>query len=196
LAYHSYFNSIQNSIVQKYLGMIKIGSLKHAPIISNLLTEELLKSELTPYLPEGLYISKGEVAKGWSSSGDCDLIIFRKPVIFQYGSVIIVSRENTKAIIDIEIHGEKFLKAFHQDMLSHAKRISEKKKKIEKLKEFADKVFCVGIHAHATTEDFKWWRENKDNYLGQTPIFILYTRHNKQIVEGEFERLIKAMANT
>jgi len=36
---------------------------KHAPIIRNLLTEELLKAELTPYLPSGLQISKGEIRK-------------------------------------------------------------------------------------------------------------------------------------
>jgi len=164
---------------------------RHAPLISNLLTEELLKSEIILYLPEGLQISKGEVVKGALSSGDCDLIIYRKPAIYQYGSIAIVPRENAKAIMDIEIHGEKFLKAYHQDFTIHSRRVSKKKRNIEMLKEFANKILCVGLHAHATTEDFKWWNENRDSYSGQTPIFIFYSRHNRQIIEGEFERLIK-----
>jgi len=191
MTYGSYYNSIQNSIVQRYLAMVREAGTKHAPLISNLLTEELLRSEIIPYLPEGLQISKGEVVKGAASSGDCDLIIYRKPVVYQYGSVAIVSRDNVKAIIDVEIHGEKFLKAYHQDIALQSRRVSKKKRNIEKLKEFSDKIFCVGLHAHATTEDFKWWKENRNLYSGQTPIFIFYTRHNGQIIEGEFERLIK-----
>jgi hypothetical protein len=45
-------------------------------MISNLLTEELLKSEIAQYLPEGFQISEGEVVSGYASSGDCDLIIY------------------------------------------------------------------------------------------------------------------------
>lgn len=191
MAYASYYNSIQNSIVQRYLAMVREASARHAPLISNLLTEELLKSEIIPHLPEGLHVSKGEVVKGETSSGDCDLIVYRKPVIYQYGSIAIISRENAKAIVDVEIHGEKFLKAFHQDSAVHSKRVSKKRENVEKLKEFSDKVFCVGLHAHATTEDFAWWKENRSSYSGQTPIFILHTRHDKQIIEGEFERLVK-----
>jgi len=62
----------------------------------------LIKSELLPYLPEGLHISKGEVIKDNNSSGDCDLIIYKKLVLFQYGSVAIVPYTNAKAIIEIE----------------------------------------------------------------------------------------------
>jgi len=191
MTYASYYNSIQNSIVQRYLAMGREAGARHAPLISNLLTEELLKSEIIPHLPEGLHISKGEVVKGVTSSGDCDLIIYRKPVIYQYGSVAIVSRENAKAIIDVEIHGERFLKAYHQDTAIHSKRVTRKKGNIEKLKEFSDRIFCVGLHAHTATEDFRWWNEARNSYSGQTPIFIFYTRHNKRIIEGEFERLIK-----
>lgn len=191
MAYSSYYNSIQNSIVQRYLAMGREAGARHAPMISNLLTEELLKSEIAQYLPEGFQISKGEVVSGYASSGDCDLIIYRKPAIYQYGSVAIVSRENAKAIIDVEIHGEKFLKAYHQDMAIHSRRVSKKKRNIENLQEFSNKIFCVGLHAHATTKDFKWWNENRNSYSGQTPIFIFYTRHNRQIIKGEFERLIK-----
>lgn len=188
MVYGAYYNSIQQSVVQRYLAMIKEADVKHAPLISNLLTEELLKSEILPHLPEGLYISKGEVVKGSASSGDCDLIIYRKPVIYQYGPIVIVPRENAKAIIDIEIHGEKFLKAFYQDSAS-SERVSRKKMKIEALKEFADKTFCLGLHAHAKAKEFELWIKNR--HSSQTPIFIFYTRHNKQIIEGEFERLIK-----
>lgn len=91
MAYSSYYNSIQNSIVQRYLAMGREAGARHAPMISNLLTEELLKSEIAQYLPEGFQISKGEVVSGYASSGDCDLIIYRKPAIYQYGSVAIVS---------------------------------------------------------------------------------------------------------
>ncbi|MGB9960004.1 MAG: DUF6602 domain-containing protein [Candidatus Bathyarchaeales archaeon] len=110
--------------------MIREADIKHAPLISNLLTEELLKSEITPYLPEGLHVSKGEVIKGNATSGDCDLIIYKKPVICQYGPIVIVSCENVRAIIDVEIHGEKFLKSFYQDT-DLSKRVSKKKKRVQ-----------------------------------------------------------------
>jgi len=168
--------------------MIREPDIKHAPIISNLLVEELLRTEIIPLLPDGLHISKGEVVNGKIISGDCDLIIYRKPIIYQYGPIVIVPRENAKAIIDIEIHGEKFLKAFYQD--THAsERISNKKKDIESLKKFADKIFCLGLHAHAKTKEFELWMKNR--HSNENHIFILYTRHNKQIIDGEFERLIK-----
>jgi hypothetical protein len=187
MTYGVYYNSIQQSIVQRYLAMIKEADVKHAPLISNLLTEELLKSEIVPHLPEGLYISKGEVVNGAASSGDCDLIVYRKPVIYQYGPIVIVPRENARAIIDVEIHGEKFLKAFYQDN-ALSSRVAKKKRDIEFLKEFADKIFCLGLHAHAKAREFELWIKNR--HLTQIPIFIFYTRHNKQIIEGEFERLI------
>lgn len=132
MTYRTYYNSIQQSIVQKYLAIIKEADVKHAPLISNLLTEELLRSEILPHLPDGLHISKGEVVDGATSSGDCDLIIYRKPVIYQYGPIVIVPRENAKAIIDIEIHGEKFLKAFYQESII-SNRVLKKKKGISKI---------------------------------------------------------------
>lgn len=188
MAYSAYYNSVQQSIVQRYLGMIREADIQHDSIISNLLTEELLKSEITPYLPEGLHISKGEVIKDKAASGDCDLIIYKKPVICQYGPIVIVSRENVKAIIDVEVRGWKILKSFYRDT-DLSKKVSEKKKRIQSLKEFSDKLFLLGMHAHAKTSEFKTWLENR--HLSQPPIFILYTEHNKQIIEGEFERLIK-----
>jgi len=191
LSHSAYYNSIQNSIVQRYLAMGPEEGAQHAPIIRNLLTEELLKSEIAPYLPSGLQISKGEVVDKFASSGDCDLIIYRKPVIYQYGSVTIVPRENAKAIIDVEMHGERFLKSYHQNFLEHSKRVKKKRAGIERLKEFADKILCVGLHAHAKSEDFKWWYQSKNDYTGKTPIFIFYTRHDRKIIDGEFERLVK-----
>lgn len=190
MAYRSYYDSIQQSIVQRYLVMIKEANIKHAPSISNLLTEELLRSEILPHLPEGLYISKGEVVKGTTSSGDCDLVIYRRPVIYQYGPIVVVPRENAKAIIDVEIHGEKFLKAFYKDE-APSNRVRKKKKEIEILKEFADKIFYLGLHAHAKAKEFELWIKNRHS----SPIFIFYTRHNKRIIEGEFERLIKEIQN-
>ncbi len=163
--------------------MIKEANIKHAPVISNLLTEELLKSEILPHLPEGLYISKGEVVKGATSSGDCDLIIYRKPVIYQYGPIVVVPRENVKAIIDVEICGQKFLKAFYQDKVP-SNRVTKKK-------EFADKIFYLGLYAHAKTKEFELWIKNRHS----SPIFIFFTRHNIQIIKGEFERLIKEIQN-
>jgi len=188
MAYSTYYNSIQQSIVQRYLGMIRETDIKHAPLISNLLTEEILKSEIVPYLPEGLHISKGEVIKGNATSGDCDLIIYRKSVICQYGPIVIVPRENVKVIIDVEIHGEKFLKSFYQDT-DLSKRVSEKKKRIKFLKQFCDKMFFLGMHGHENSQEFKTWFKNR--HSNQSSIFILYTRNNRQIIEGEFERLIK-----
>ena len=164
---------------------------RHAPIIRNLLTEELLKAELIPYLPTGLLISKGEIIKESKSSGDCDLIIYTKPIIYHYGSVAIVPYGNAKAIIDVEIHGERFLKAFLSPGFKPSKRVQKKAEDIGKLKEFADKVLCVGLHGHARSKVFKWWYETGREYKGQTPIFILYTKHNQKIVSGEFERLIQ-----
>lgn len=187
----SYYDSIQKSIVLRYLAVGKEAGSQHAPIISNLLTEELLKSEIAPYLPDGLLISKGEVVSGLESSGDCDLIIYRKPAVYQYGSIAIVPKENTRAIIDVEIHGEKFLKAYHQQVQSHSERVSKIERRIDRLTEFAKTIFLVGLSAHARSPDFGWWKENAKHYTGQTPIFLFYTRHDKQIIEGEFERLIK-----
>jgi len=163
---------------------------RHAPIIRNLLTEELLKAELIPYLPTGLLISKGEIIKENKSSGDCDLIIYTKPIIYSYGSVAIVPYGSAKAVIDVEIHGERYLKALLSPGSRPAKRVQKKTRDIGKLKEFADKVLCVGLHGHARSKVFKWWHETGREYKGQTPIFILYTRHNHKIVSGEFERLI------
>ena len=99
---------------------------RHAPIIRNLLTEELLKAELAPYLPRDLRISKGEVIKGNRSSGDCDLIIYTKPAIYQYGSVSIVPYGSARAIIDVEIHGERFLKAKLSPGPKPSKRVQKK----------------------------------------------------------------------
>jgi hypothetical protein len=168
--------------------MIKEAGVKHAPLISNLLTEELLRSEIAPHLPEGLYISKGEVVDGAGSSGDCDLIIYQKPVIYQYGPVAIVPRESARAIIDVEIHGEVFLKAFYRSS-APSRRVAKKKDDVERLRRFADKVLCLGLHAHANTEEFRLWIENR--HSAQIPTFILYTRSDKRIIEGEFERLVK-----
>ena len=191
MSYSYYYDSIQNSIVQRYLAMGRDEAARHAPIIRNLLTEELLKAELAPYLPRDLLISKGEVIKEDKSSGDCDLIIYTKPIIYQYGSVSIVPYGNAKAIIDVEIHGERFLKAKLHPGSKPAERVQKKMKDIEKLKEFADKVLCVGFHGHAKSKVFKWWCQTRGEYKGQTPIFIFYTKHNQKIVSGEFERLIK-----
>lgn len=191
MSYSHYYDSVQNSIVQRYLAMGRDETARHSPIIRNLLTEELLKAELTPYLPRGLLISKGEVIKGNKSSGDCDLIIYTKPIIYQYGSVTIVPYGNAKAIIDIEIHGERFLKAKLYPGSDPAKRVRKKMKDIQNLSEFADKVLCVGLHGHAKSKVFKWWCTTRREYKGQTPFFIFYTRHDKKIVSGEFERLIQ-----
>ena len=191
MSYSYYYDSIQNSIVQRYLAMGRDEVARHAPIIRNLLTEELLKAELTPYLPRDLLISKGEVIKGNKSSGDCDLIIYTEPVIYQYGSVSIVPCGSAKAIIDVEIHGERFLEAKLSPGPKPSKRVRKKMNDLEKLKEFADKILCVGLHGHATSKVFKWWLETRREFKGQTPIFIFYTRHNQKIVSGEFERLIQ-----
>lgn len=193
MSYSSYYNTVQNSIVQRYLAMGSDEAARHAPIIRNLLTEELLKSELAPYLPVGLLISKGEVINGNESSGDCDLIVFRKPAIYQYGSVAIVPYENVRAIIDVEIHGERVLKALMRDTRDMSTRIRRKLKSLEKLKRFAKKVLCVGLHGHARSKVFKWWLTGKDEYKGPTPVFIFYTKHNKEIIIGEFERLVKVI---
>ena len=177
MSYDEYYNSIQRSIVQRYLAMGSDENPKHAPIIRNLLTEELIKAELTPYLPSGLQISKGEIRKGTESTGDCDLIIYRKPVIYQYGSIAIVSAENAKAIIDIEREGSKFFK-------------EKKMKEIEKYKRFTDKIFCVGLHGHENSKKFREWYEKRE----KTQIFIFYKKPIKPnrefIIPGEFKRLV------
>lgn len=191
LSYSHYYDSVQNSIVQRYLAMGHDETAKQAPITRNLLTEELLKAELSPYLPRGLLISKGEVIKEDKSSGDCDLIVYTKPIIYQYGSVTIVPYRNAKAIIDVEIHSERFLKAKLNPGVNPSKRVRKKMKNLDKLCEFADKVLCVGLHGHAHSKVFKWWSTTKSEFKGQTPIFIFYTRHDKKIVSGEFERLIQ-----
>lgn len=191
LSYSYYYDSIQNSIVQRYLAMGQDEAAGHAPIIRNLLTEELLKAELTPYLPRDLLISKGEVIKGNKSSGDCDLIIYTRPIIYQYGSISIVPYGSAKAIIDVEIEGARFLKAKLSPGSKPSKRVQKKMNDLEKLKEFADKVLCVGLHGHAASKVFKWWLTTRREFKGQTPIFIFYTKHNKKIVSGEFERLIQ-----
>jgi len=191
LSYSHYYDSVQNSIVQRYLAMGHDETAKQAPITRNLLTEELLKAELTPYLPRGLLISKGEIIKENKSSGDCDLILYTKPVIYQYGSVTVVPYGNAKAIIDVEIRGERFLKAKLRPGANPSKRVQKKMNDLRKLTEFADKVLCVGLYGHANSKEFKWWNTTKREFKGQTPIFIFYTKHNKKIVSGEFERLIQ-----
>lgn len=191
LSYSHYYDSIQNSIVQRYLAMGHDETAKQAPITRNLLTEELLKAEISPHLPPGLEISKGEVIKGDKSSGDCDLIIYSRPIIYQYGSITIVPYENAKAIIDIEIHGERFLTARMYPGFKPSKPVEKKMKNVEKLKGFARKVLCLGFHGHPRSKVFKWWLETRGNYRGETPIFIFYTKFDRKIVRGEFERLIK-----
>jgi len=163
---------------------------KQAPIIRNLLTEELLRTELMPYLPSGLRISKGEVIKEGRSSGDCDLIIYEPPVIYQYGSITVVPYPNAKAIIDVEVHGERFLKALMRNTFEASKHVEKKLREVNKLKDFTDRVICVGLHGHGRSKVFKWWLGSKDDYKGPTPIFLLYTQHDQKIIEGEFERLI------
>jgi len=130
--YADYYDSIQRSIVERYYAMVAEEHY-HAPNIRSLLTEELIRSELLPRLPEGLHISKGEVKKGTSSSGDCDLIIYKRSVLFWYGSVCTVPYESAKAIIEIKICARDLIK------------------EVEKLKEYrdyAEKVFAIAMHGH------------------------------------------------
>jgi len=50
-------------------------------------------------------------------------------------------------------------------------------------------MFFLGMHGHENSQEFKTWFKNR--HSNQSSIFILYTRNNRQIIEGEFERLIK-----
>jgi len=149
----------------------------HAPVIRNLLTEELIKSELLPHLPEGLNISKGEVIKDYDSSGDCDLIIYRKPVLFQYGSVSIVPYENAKAIIEIKIC---------------ARDLTKKVKKLKQYRDYAEKVFAIAMHGHFKRSPYERKKTAIEEKYG-IKIFTLSYAHNREIVEGEFQHLIKAI---
>lgn len=175
--YADYYNSIQKSIVERYYAM---GAEEHyhAPLIRNLLTEELIKSELLSYLPEGLSISKGEVIKDNKSSGDCDLIIFKKPVIFQYGSIAIVPYSSVKAIIEIGICGRELVKG------KGLKRLQIKRN-------FAEKLFVIAMHGHFRRTDYEKRKEAVENKLG-IKIFTL-SEYSGEIVEGEFQRLIEAI---
>jgi hypothetical protein len=56
MVHRAYYNSIQQSIVQKYLTMIREPDIKHAPIISNLLVKELLRTEIIPLFLMDTYI--------------------------------------------------------------------------------------------------------------------------------------------
>ncbi len=175
-------------MVERYWAMGPEENTKHAPIISNLLTEELIKSEIARYLPPYLDISKGEVVKEREISGDCDLIIFKRPPIFQYGSIAIVPFENVKAIIDVEVHGENFLKSMFQEKSKRSKKVLKKIKAWKTLKSFTKELLYVGLHAHKNSPVFPKWRKatNERNL----PIFIFYLKPSRQIIEGAFQRLI------
>jgi hypothetical protein len=148
----------------------------HAPVIRNLLTEELIKSEITPHLPDGLHVSKGEIIKHNTSSGDCDLIIYKKPVLFQYGSIAIIPYESAKAIIQIEICGRHFL---------------TKLKRLGECRNYAERVFGIAMHGHFERANFEE-RKNKIEENTGIRIFTL-SRSNGDIVEGELQRLLKAI---
>ncbi len=148
----------------------------HAPVIRNLLTEELIKSEIIPHLPDGLHISKGEIIRDNASSGDCDLIIYKKPVLFQYGSVAIVPFESAKAIIEIKICA--------RDLIKGLKRLKE-------YRNYAERVFAIAMHGHFERTDFQ---ERKNHIEEETGIDIFTLSHfNGEIVEGELQRLLKAI---
>jgi hypothetical protein len=148
----------------------------HAPVIRNLLTEELIKSEIIPHLPDGLHVSKGEIIKDNDSSGDCDLIIYKKPILFQYGSVAIVPFESAKAIIEIKICA--------RDLVKGLRRLKE-------YKNYAGRVFAVAMHGHFKRTNFQ---ERKNNIEEKHDISIFTLSHsNGEIVEGELQRLLKAI---
>lgn len=164
---------------------------KHAPIISNLLTEELIKAEVSRYLPYELEISKGEVVREDRLSGDCDLIIFKRPPIFQYGSIAIVSSRNVRAIIDVEVHGENFLKAIFHKKKEYSRKISKKAKAWDELRTFAKELLFVGLHAHKNSPLYKKWQIAREEE--NMPVFIFYVKPSGEIIKGEFQRLIKTI---
>lgn len=74
-----------------------------SPRVTGTIGEILLKQVIEPYIPEPYKVGYGEVvSKAKETSGECDLIVYKKPVLLQIGHVTVVPRRNAKVIIQVQ----------------------------------------------------------------------------------------------
>lgn len=71
---------------------------KLSPRVTGTIGEILLKQVIEPYK-----VGYGEVvSKAKETSGECDLMVYKQPVLLQIGHVTVVPRRNAKVIIQVQ----------------------------------------------------------------------------------------------
>lgn len=174
-----YFKFLQESLCSQAEAMSGIMEKyqKLSPSVKGTIGEILLKQVIEPYIPEPYKVGYGEVVSATKeTSGECDLVVFRKPVLYQIEHVTVVPRRSAKVIIQVQTN----LGAYND--------LKKMKTRCEKQIKFADKVIFI-VYAWWLKEDIiKKTKQEIENAGGR--LFVLSQAFNK-MYPNELHNLVK-----
>lgn len=174
-----YFKFLQESLCSQGEAMSEIMEKyqKLSPRVRGTIGEILMKQALEPYIPEPYLVGYGEVVSAAKeTSGECDLIIYKKPVLLQIGHVTVVPRRGAKVIVQVQTNlGAKY------DLKHMKKRCKEQIR-------FADKLVFVVYAWWLKAETIKETKREVENLGGK--LFVLSQGFEKMYL-NELHNLVK-----
>ena len=174
-----YFKFLQESLCSQAEAMSRIMEKyqKLSPRVKGTTGEILLKQVLEPYVPEPYKVGYGEVVSAAKeTSGECDVVIFRKPVLLQVGHVTVVPRPSAKVMVQVQTN------------LGAKTDLKKMKTRCMKQIKFADKLVFV-VYAWWLKEDIiKKARQEIENLGGK--LFVLSQSFDK-MYPNELHNLVK-----
>jgi len=174
-----YFKFLQESLCSQAEAMSGIMEKyqKLSPRVKGTIGEILMKQAVEPYIPEPYIAGYGEVVSAAKeTSGECDLIIYKKPVLLQVGHVTVVPRQSAKVIVQVQTN------------MGAKNDLKNMKAKCNEQIRFADKLIFVVYAWWLKPETINETKKEIENLGGK--LFVLSQAFNK-MYPNELHNLVK-----
>ena len=172
------FMFLQKSLCDKAEAIYKVMEehAKLSSVITGKICETMLSQTLKPYIPSPYKVDCGEIISSHGeTSGECDIVIYCNPVLFQEENIVVVPDINVKAIIQVQ----KNLGAY-DDLKKIIKRCRKQRK-------FASPIFVVYAW-FLEKEELGKFKEEIEEEEGK---LFVFSYGFKDLINNELYKLVK-----